>query len=1543
MLKALFVIAIAALGTTQSALDQSFEGVILHGVPHLYDANGELMSGLKPLRLLTQRPESGGVGDAMGKLVPVYELVLRAINNGSSVLPGYVVELYLTDSRCAPQIGVQATIKLLNRYPRGFFKAVFGPLCSDPTSAVNDVVQAYNLFQVASISRSPALSNGIRYPFLCRLSPALSFVAEGIMHTVQLFGWTRIGLMRDDRALSDSTIISMYARLKRAKEAFAAGDPNGYEFNLEYSGLNSFIIDSTTDEVAVVGAIKRSKVRVLVGAVYEDAGLRFFCELYKQGYVGKKLQFILATGWWADNWIEEQLGEQTGTTLDQSGGGCTMEQVFEAAKDMASVAQATWFQSPGMSHTITQVGLYELKQSYYSSCSAGEGCHNDFAAADYDGLSTMVNAFDIWLRNSGNLSAIDYDSRAPIQELYDIALQTDFLGVTGRVKFYSSTDLACERQGSFTLKQYSNLPNATGEDGWINRASYTNLDGFGLLQSWIPYHWQDDTETYFGSGTGWVSVTPGVVASFGGNATGLDDVLNDWKYCPAGTTVDDTGKLCISCPTGKYGQGGECRDCPHGTYASREGMELCPNCPAGKYQNETGAANCSNCLAGAISDPESPWQCKACPQGKLSGRDGLDVCDVCDTGKYQDVEGSSECVSCAVHLGDPALWTTGTGATSESECVCDKDYYRSPLIYDGSLAGTCKECPEGMECPDAGSSEEALLFQVGGAPVTQTGIAGVLMRRYPLVMEGFMTKTSEPLQVYRCVERRHCPGGPPGSCGANRNSDEVGCARCMDGAYETSDGLCELCESSNAGLLIAVVVVGGILALTMATFVVNSGTLQQQSSVMAVVIIIGIMFTGIQTLGVYHNLNVIFFEPLSTVLGFMQVFTLNLKMLRMECMFPFSPVSQYLCRQLVPPICAVLIAVICLFKKVFLKKGMVYYVEYVNTVGTMFSIFFLSIVVSAMTPLNCYAHPGDSGSSVLASPSILCFSSEDERHAQMVTVGLISFSFVVVPFMATACWATVMYPRWTASIGPRSSARLWMFRWLFFRFKPEVYFYGIVFLMRNLLICLVPVFPGCRDDPAFQVILMCAFLLGFTCTQTLLKPWRAGITNVADGVLTSMLVLILVCGILATDFTANDTSIAIVGVLVFCFWSGVGVVALGLFAYSRFMARGKPYRFFICHHKAGAGTFARLVKHNLARHPKVKKKVFIDSDDLKDLDTLFETVGNETDTLVILCSREILTRPWCVGEMVTAKAKAVKTIRVMFPTFDPPQEGWIDNYDSVVKDLNCLAERGINLSTVQDTLRWLNTQPMITLPETINASTFEALIEKLVNNGEGSVTYKKDITPRSGLTAVVVDHSNSEAVTTGLLLAQMLMVHFAQDPDKIPFVLPRGEPLPGKTSSVLIICTIGAFHRSEFLKVIMQAGNRQLSFIPIVADERFPFPLGDALQEHRPTAASLTSKPDKLLELIAEVFQVIGVNFFSNQSSEDVLKAAVSEVAMRLNTAERKTFKRDSKFSDENQCDPDPTSMGCSDGDKGNENEAYPSDDNYFQDDDEGSEGLLEL
>ena len=189
-----------------------------------------------------------------------------------------------------------------------------------------------------------------------------------------------------------------------------------------------------------------------------------------------------------------------------------------------------------------------------------------------------------------------------------------------------------------------------------------------------------------------------------------------------------------------------------------------------------------------------------------------------------------------------------------------------------------------------------------------------------------------------------------------------------------------------------------------------------------------------------------------------------------------------------------------------------------------------------------------------------------------------------------------------------------------------------------------PVLPAAFARIAFLQLVL---VLSLSLTVGVL-PWRVRIANVIDCVChVCLLAMILLSASFAEDKYLTEVAnlCFIVAILMLCVLP-IGLVIAGLKASQK--SNKKEFQYFICHHKQGAGAMARLLKIRLKSTAGVKRKVFIDSDDLKDLTKLQDCVANDTESLVVLHSAGVLYRPWRVLEVATAKNMKLQLCRVDF-------------------------------------------------------------------------------------------------------------------------------------------------------------------------------------------------------------------------------------------------------------------------------------------------------
>ncbi|CAK9000598.1 Uncharacterized protein SCF082_LOCUS6566, partial [Durusdinium trenchii] len=104
-------------------------------------------------------------------------------------------------------------------------------------------------------------------------------------------------------------------------------------------------------------------------------------------------------------------------------------------------------------------------------------------------------------------------------------------------------------------------------------------------------------------------------------------------------------------------------------------------------------------------------------------------------------------------------------------------------------------------------------------------------------------------------------------------------------------------------------------------------------------------------------------------------------------------------------------------------------------------------------------------------------------------------------FFTAACYAAYQAPKWSGK------ARLASIRFLVFRFRPDVWYFGLVLLARGPLLSL----PGviATNMPSLQLTLMHMILLGSFGLQVWFLPWKSPILNLVDGLSVSLLVMLL--------------------------------------------------------------------------------------------------------------------------------------------------------------------------------------------------------------------------------------------------------------------------------------------------------------------------------------------------------------------------------------------------------------------------------------------------
>lgn len=706
------------------------------------------------------------------------------------------------------------------------------------------------------------------------------------------------------------------------------------------------------------------------------------------------------------------------------------------------------------------------------------------------------------------------------------------------------------------------------------------------------------TESYYNISCQWLRENEAVWASW----------IPSKTDCVEGQGLIDLEGNFLPSPLGASG----CDFCSPGSSSqlwNGTAQRVCGLCSPGAFQNQPGESECKPCESGKYTPYHGTVSCESCPAGTFA--EGY--------GTFADSSGSSECTACPAEHET----TDGRGASSRWECICEEGFYRQSGHSEaaGTLA-QCAPCPDGMVC-DAGNSAPTLL---AGNWADEEDLAD---RRF---------------SIYRCRDAWECPGGAAGTCAAGR--DGIGCAFCKPDHQKSDMGSCEPCEGSSVlpilfAVLIALAVISAIALYA------NKDVTKIKSNTVAMGICVGQAVVFVQSFQLFSILKVRWAEPYISLMKVMSYITLDLNILGLSCFLDdSSAVSRYAMTLLMFPIGVLMLGVAFVIMNKFTTRA-VSLGQAVNSVGLLTLMLFLVLNMQGIAPFHCISSPNGT-SSLESNPAITCYEGEWPVLAVLGVLALLTYG---VSFMAWCVWVTVRYPGMATS--PQGTVLLSRYAFMFQRFTVDCYYFTPIYLLRALAMnILVVVFANYGHR---QVLSLSVMFVLFGSVMGWLKPLRGVLTNALEVIIACCLVLSLVCAALFLqvdeDVVASDLQIFFTIVVLIVFGAIIGIAGL---LFWRSVQPGMVYAAFLCHHKVGCGVGARLMKLELEHL--LRSPVFLDSDNLEDLDTLLDTVRCVVRNLVVLLTDQTLSRPWCAGEIGTAFRNAVRMIPVAFDNYEGTPE-----------------------------------------------------------------------------------------------------------------------------------------------------------------------------------------------------------------------------------------------------------------------------------------------
>jgi len=238
-------------------------------------------------------------------------------------------------------------------------------------------------------------------------------------------------------------------------------------------------------------------------------------------------------------------------------------------------------------------------------------------------------------------------------------------------------------------------------------------------------------------------------------------------------------------------------------------------------------------------------------------------------------------------------------------------------------------------------------------------------------------------------------------------------------------------------------------------------------------------------------------------------FVVNPGALSAECMAGGNtPVQQYLVRFFLPTavvvamlICYATAAVLGCFG-VLPEHWRWELTKVINSVFQIYNSIFIALTAITAVAFQCYSHPnGDS--SLVQYPTVLCGS--DDHHS-IVALSVILLITFVVPFVGVQVWASVHAMRVRAN-PERSKRHTTRFRFLMYRYRPDVWWWGTIFTIRQTLLAFAPMLAP--DDPHTQSVFIIAVLTIYTTNVCFFWPWKSDELNLLDAASMALIVILV--------------------------------------------------------------------------------------------------------------------------------------------------------------------------------------------------------------------------------------------------------------------------------------------------------------------------------------------------------------------------------------------------------------------------------------------------
>ncbi|KNC22211.1 hypothetical protein FF38_01889 [Lucilia cuprina] len=336
-------------------------------------------------------------------LVYAVKRAVQAVNSNSTILRNYNLNVIENDGECKADVVMKSFIHLFN-VPK--LLGVVGPACSETVEPIAGISRHTNMAVISYSAEGATFLDRHAYPFFFRTIGSNRQYEDVYISLMKKIGWKRVAALTEDGQKYTEYISHMETTLKNNNMELIINKK--FLSDITHVEMNKYLVD-----------LKNRRARIIIADIHNKYAQMALCEAYKlkmtsyNGYV-----------WFLPSWLSKDWN----IVSEESNHSCTNQELEMAFEGHFSIMHSPF----GGNATIMQEHI--TIEKWLESYSANVSSVSKYTAFAYDAVWAFALAADKLLHE--NRGAVEnLRSKTVVNRFADLIWETDFVGLSGRVRF----------------------------------------------------------------------------------------------------------------------------------------------------------------------------------------------------------------------------------------------------------------------------------------------------------------------------------------------------------------------------------------------------------------------------------------------------------------------------------------------------------------------------------------------------------------------------------------------------------------------------------------------------------------------------------------------------------------------------------------------------------------------------------------------------------------------------------------------------------------------------------------------------------------------------------------------------------------------------------------------------------------------------------------------------------------------------------------------------------------------------------------------------